>query len=68
MWQEQKQTSTSPFDCAVCGACVYGNNSGIRTCLPCKSFFRRHAFLPPNVSKTLTTKSFFFCNSLFIYF
>jgi len=53
MWQEQKQTSTSPFDCAVCGACVYGNNSGIRTCLPCKSFFRRHAFLPPDVSLTL---------------
>jgi hypothetical protein len=68
MWQEQKQTATSPFDCAVCGACVYGKNSGIRTCLPCKSFFRRHAFLPPNVSKPLTTKSFFFYNSLFIYF
>ncbi|CAF0989173.1 unnamed protein product [Adineta steineri] len=51
MWQEHQQTSTSPFDCAVCGACVYGNNSGIRTCLPCKSFFRRHAFLPSNTLK-----------------
>ncbi|CAF1150088.1 unnamed protein product [Rotaria sp. Silwood1] len=51
MWQDQKQTSNSPFDCAVCGAYVYGNNSGIRTCLPCKSFFRRHAFLPPDTLK-----------------
>jgi hypothetical protein len=52
MWQEQKQTSTSPFDCVVCGTCVYLNNSGIRICLPCKSFFRRHVLLPPNVSRT----------------
>ncbi|CAF2373663.1 unnamed protein product [Rotaria sp. Silwood2] len=34
MREEQKQTSTSPFDCVVCGAYVYGNNSGIRICLP----------------------------------
>ncbi|CAF0764567.1 unnamed protein product [Rotaria sordida] len=51
MWQDQKQTSNSPFDCAVCGAYVYGNLTGIRICLPCKSFFRRHAFLPPNTLK-----------------
>ncbi|UJR34283.1 hypothetical protein I4U23_021687 [Adineta vaga] len=51
MSQEHKQSSTSPFDCAVCGAYVYGNNSPIRICLPCKSFFRRHAFLPPNTLK-----------------
>lgn len=54
MWQQEqeqgKQISNSPFNCAVCGGCVYGNNSGIRTCLPCKSFFKRHAFLPPDVS------------------
>ena len=49
MWQEQKQMSTSPFDCAVCGAGVCGNNSDIRMCLPCKSFFRRYALLPANV-------------------
>jgi hypothetical protein len=50
MWQEQKQTLNSPFDCIVCGGCVYGSYSGIRACLPCKSFFKRHAFLPPHVS------------------
>ncbi|CAF1465981.1 unnamed protein product [Adineta ricciae] len=51
MWQEQKQMSTSPFDCAVCGAGVYGNNSDIRMCLPCKSFFRRYTLLPANTLK-----------------
>jgi hypothetical protein len=50
MWQQQKLASTSPFDCTVCGACVYGSNSGIRICLPCKSFFKRHVLLPPDVS------------------
>jgi hypothetical protein len=49
MSQQQKQISSSPFDCAVCGGCVYGNNLGIRTCLPCKSFFKRHALLPIEV-------------------
>ena len=63
MSQEQEHPLFSPFDCAVCGACVYGSNSGIRTCLPCKSFFKRHALLPPNVRpyEQINTKiSFFF--------
>ena len=49
MNEEQKQMSNSPLDCAVCGAYLHGNNSSIRTCLPCKSFFRCHALLPANV-------------------
>jgi len=52
MWEQQKLASTSPFDCTVCGACVYGSNYGIRICLPCKSFFKRHVLLPPDVSFT----------------
>lgn len=51
MWQERNPSPASPFDCAVCGACVDGKMSGVRTCLPCRSFFRRHAFLPPNVGE-----------------
>ena len=50
MWQHQKQTPNSPFDCVVCGASVYGSRSDIRTCLLCKWFFRRHILLPLNVS------------------
>ncbi len=62
MWQEQ---ISSPFDCAVCGGGVYGSNSGIRICLLCKSFFKRHVFLPADVS--FREKKYFFSNSfLFI--
>jgi len=66
MWQEQKQTSKSPFDCAVCGGCVYGSYSGIRACLPCKSFFKRHAFLPPHVSLILKKKKRFFLEIIYL--
>ena len=38
-----KRTSNLPLICQICGEVARGINYNVMSCMPCKTFFRRHA-------------------------